>query len=153
MKKLLAIILALLIIYKGLGAAQHLAPAPRPADWREQFSQDLLGAVGNYSPTREMVAEVVCWTMSEDSSDDARTNPLNTTMPSSEEVSVINSDGVRRYSSYEAGLAATVATIQLPYYRDVVQAMLDNDPAAMRQAIWASPWEAEHYHYGGNWAC
>lgn len=54
---------------------------------------------------------------------------------------VINSDGVKRYPDLATGIKATVLTLKLDYYKDVVAALKDgSDLGAIYAAINASPW-------------
>jgi hypothetical protein len=56
-------------------------------------------------------------------------NPLNTTMAGYGGVDVPgNPAGVKQYPSQSAGVAATVATLKLPYYATLVQALETSKP-------------------------
>lgn len=137
----------------AVGVVRAHRAAPQGVGEREQWAVDFLKALGNTQPSGDTVAFVVEWTLAEDSSGGAfaRNNPLNTTQGGFEETQVINSDGVRGYSTREAGLSAALHTITNGLYNDVVAALLVNDPDAARRALWASPWAASHYGYGASW--
>lgn len=81
----------------------------------------------------------------------ARNNPLNTTQSGFEETQVVNSDGVRGYSTRQAGLAAAIHTVTNGLYSDVVSALLSNDAEGAKRALWHSPWAGSHYGYGASW--
>ena len=63
----------------------------------------------------------------------ARNNPFNTTkdVPGTADTKY-NSVGVRNYPDRQTGLKATIATLQLPYYRDIV-ALLRKDNVTAHQ--------------------
>jgi len=48
-------------------------------------------------------------------------------------------------------MAATLQTLSYPAYREIVAALLANDPEAARRAVWASPWAENHYGFGAGW--
>ena len=112
---------------------------------------DILAGLGNDRPTAATIAFIVEWTLAEDGGEGAlsRNNPLNTTQSSNAETMTINSDGVRGYATYADGLAATLTTLRYGYYVDIVAALQNNDPAAAKAALIASPWASSHY--GGGW--
>ncbi len=70
----------------------------------------------------------------------SRYNPLNTTQPMPGD-SVFNSDGVRNYPNWTVGLQATTATLNLPFYSTIVDALTHGDNAlGVLGAISTSPW-------------
>lgn len=158
---MLVLIGAVLYALYQIGAAPEAAPAQASvmsaaapaANEREQWAIDFLAALGNAQPSGETVAMVVEWTLAEDAGDGAfgRNNPLNTTQSGFEETQTINSDGVKGYSTREAGLSAAVHTVTNGLYNDVVVALQSNDAESARQALWASPWAGSHYGYGASW--
>lgn len=158
---MLVLIGAVLYALYQIGAAPEAAPvqasvmsaAAPAANEREQWAIDFLAALGNAQPSGETVAMVVEWTLAEDAGDGAfgRNNPLNTTQSGFEETQTINSDGVKGYSTREAGLSAAVHTVTNGLYNDVVVALQSNDAEGARQALWASPWAGSHYGYGASW--
>jgi hypothetical protein len=71
----------------------------------------------------------------------AHNNPLNTTLKTSQSTGSMNSVGVQRYASWDAGLDATLQTIRNGRYGNILAALqAGNDPQAVIQAINASPW-------------
>jgi murein DD-endopeptidase MepM/ murein hydrolase activator NlpD len=123
---------------------------------REAWSIALLEALRSPQPTPAMVAEVVAWTLAEDSGGGAmdRNNPWNTTMCGFNQVSAINNDGacgVAGYATFEDGIAATVATLEQDNFAGVRSALLNNDVEGFKSALWSSPWAASHYGYGAHW--
>ena len=70
----------------------------------------------------------------------ARFNPLNTTM-SAPGATAMNSVGVKAYTSWEQGFAATIATLFNGYYAGILAALERGDDAqAVANAVAASPW-------------
>jgi murein DD-endopeptidase MepM/ murein hydrolase activator NlpD len=71
----------------------------------------------------------------------AHNNPLNTTLKTSQSTGSMNSVGVQRYASWDAGLDATLQTIRNGRYGNILAALqAGNDPQAVIQAVNASPW-------------
>lgn len=71
----------------------------------------------------------------------ANYNPLNTTLNTSQATGSMNSVGVKRYASWDAGLDATIQTINNGRYGNILAALqAGNDPQAVIQAINSSPW-------------
>lgn len=163
MTRLLAILL-LLALTAALRATPPaplvvvVVPAP-PANEREAWALDLLARLGNATPTPATVAFVVAWTIAEDSctrqcgysSAFERNNPLNTTQTGYGETFVLDSDGVKAYPTYEAGMAATLQTLSYGYYTEIVAGLLSNDPERAKAGLIASPWAGSRYHGGANW--
>ena len=68
-------------------------------------------------------------------------NPFNTTMKASDQTSNYNWVGVKNYTSKEEGIDATVRTLRLGYYRDIVNALRrGDDPMGAAVALAHSPW-------------
>jgi murein DD-endopeptidase MepM/ murein hydrolase activator NlpD len=69
-------------------------------------------------------------------------NPLNTTLKTSQATgSLANTPGVRRYASWDAGLDATIQTINNGRYGNILAALqAGNDSQAVIQAVNSSPW-------------
>jgi murein DD-endopeptidase MepM/ murein hydrolase activator NlpD len=109
---------------------------------REQWAVDLLKAVGNEQPTPATVSFVVAWQAEEGTT--ARFNPLATSQDM-EGATLFNSHGVKEYSSYEEGIAATVKTLGYSYtgYAEVLEGLRSNNPALALSGLSASPWAAE----------
>jgi murein DD-endopeptidase MepM/ murein hydrolase activator NlpD len=109
---------------------------------RERWAVDLLRAVGNREPTPATIAFVVAWQAEENTT--ARFNPLATSqdMPGA---TLFNSHGVKEYSSYEEGIAATVKTLSYSYtgYADILAGLQTNNPALALSGLSSSPWAAE----------
>lgn len=73
-------------------------------------------------------------------------NPLNTSLSTSQATGTVNSSGVKRYASVQAGIEATVATLKGGYYSNVVSELRRG--ASLPQlatAVQDSPWDAGHY--------
>lgn len=126
-------------------------------DIRTRWSLAVFHAVGNLNPTPGMVQVGVEWSLSEDGGTDAirRNNQYNTTLCLPGKMTgAINGDGacgVQGYATFEDGVVATVATINQSNMRGIRDAMLGNDPDALRRAIWESPWAASRYGNGSAW--
>lgn len=105
------------------------------------WAADLLRAIRAPTSTESLVS-VTAWALAEGghTANDAAWNPLNTTLrrPGS---SSMNGVGVQRYRSYADGLAATVATINLPRYSQVVAALRSSAAASrVAELVGASGW-------------
>lgn len=136
---------------------------PAPADERERWALDLLARLGNAEPSATTVAFVVAWTRAEDaclrecgySSAFERNNPLNSTMPGYNAIGTIDGDGVKNYPTYEDGMQATLATISLGYYTEIVAGLRANDPERALQGLINSPWAGSRYgggtSFGQDW--
>jgi hypothetical protein len=123
------------------GALRHgravARDAPPNAAEHAQFAHDLLGAL-RMPDTPENVRAVTAWAAAEGTR--AANNPLATThsMPGA---TSFNSVGVKNYSSYWEGIAATVATLRNGRYDAVLAALSRGDDAvAVGRAVAASPW-------------
>lgn len=108
-----------------------------PTTW----ARALLGLVG--APvTSGNIAFLTAWAKAEGGhwNNSAAYNPLNTSrrMPGGES---INSHGVKRYSSWAEGLAATAQTLRLGHYRDVLGGLRSSaNPQQLVRAVLDSPW-------------
>lgn len=122
-------------------------------DIREQFAYDLATRLGNTSPSPEIIAFIVQWTIAEDSSNGAfnRNNPLNTTQTGFNATHSINDDGVKGYATYEDGINATLQTLSYGYYTEIVAGIQTNDSQRALQGLFNSPWASSHYNYGASW--
>jgi cell wall-associated NlpC family hydrolase len=90
--------------------------------------------------TVDNIEALQAWASGEGS--DAKYNPLDTTEwePGST-VLPGNTANVRNYTSYNEGLVATVQTLKLSYYIEVVAALKEgDDPDAVFAAVARSPW-------------
>jgi len=113
-----------------------------PASWAEA----LLNAIGA-PETPQNVQAITAWEAAEGGNwaNDARFNPLNTTMDASGAVA-INSDGVKSYTSWDQGLGATVDTLAGSSYTGIRQALSAGDNAqAVADAVASSPWGTEPF--------
>ena len=152
----------------------ELSAARLPPAWSEMGSmkyplgtddlgRDLLARLGNAQPTAATVALVVAWTVAEDgclrecgySSAFERNNPLNSTMPGYNAIGTIDGDGVKNYPTYEDGMQATIATISLGYYTEIVAGLRANDPERAFHGLINSPWAGSRYgggtSFGQDW--
>jgi hypothetical protein len=109
----------------------------RSATARRQFAVDLLAQLG-MPQTTENVRAVTAWQEAEGTR--AAFNPLATTQRS-DGATDFNSVGVKNYTSYSQGLAATITTLRNGRYDEILAALRDGD-SAMRvgAAVAASPW-------------
>lgn len=84
----------------------------------------------------------VAWAQTEGS--EARNNPWDTTEPYPDSTDY-NSVGVKNYKTWEDGINATVSTLILEYYKDLVAVLKKNNPTGtqMVEALRASPWGTE----------
>lgn len=105
------------------------------------WARDLLTRM-DYPVNQANMTALLAWQYAEGGhfANAAKFNPLNTTKtwPGAESM---NSVGVKAYDNYEEGMAATIATLKLPYYNDVRAALKQGDSS--RQVINAvidSPW-------------
>jgi hypothetical protein len=89
------------------------------------------------------------WQQAEGST--ARWNAFNTTQPSKTTgTSNYNSVGVKNYPTQKTGVDATVNTLKLSYYVDMVKALKNNDQEAFIQALVASPWDGGYSGRGNG---
>lgn len=98
------------------------------------------------------VSAITAWESAEGGNwnNTAHYNPLNTTYvePGS---STMNGSGVRSYSSWDQGLAATVATLQEAPYTGILDALLPGDDATgVVQAVTSSPWGTKSITLGST---
>ena len=109
--------------------AQSIGPGHTPSDWAKSFLQGL-GA----PTTPGNVNLVVDWENRESGGGGGLYNPLNSVLPTPNS-SPANSAGVQNYTSYEEGLAASVATFSQTQWAAVVQALRANDQGGAIVAI------------------
>ena len=104
---------------------------------QEQFARDVLKGLG--APiTDENMKAVVAWQKAEGTK--AANNPLATTQ-GWDGSSSFNSVGVKNYTSYSDGVAATLKTLQNGHYGAILAALAQGNSAqAVGQAVAASPW-------------
>lgn len=73
-------------------------------------------------------------------------NPLNTTQEGYGGSNAVGN--VKAYPNMQAGVQATIQTLQNGYYTNVVDALKSGNGAGARNAVIASPWAASHYGGG-----
>ena len=121
------------------GSAPVSGRAETPLIWAES----ILAAMG-WPETQSNIDAMVAWEMAEggnwENPDSA--NPLDTTMPMPGARST-NSAGVKAYTSWAQGLAATVKTLQLSAYGPIRQAFASGNasnflPSALNQTPWGT---------------
>jgi hypothetical protein len=109
----------------------------RSAAARRQFAVDLLTQLG-MPQTDENLRAVVAWQEAEGTR--ASFNPLATTQRS-DGATDFNSVGVKNYTSYAQGLAATVTTLHNGRYGEILAALRDGtDAHRVAAAVSRSPW-------------
>jgi peptidoglycan hydrolase CwlO-like protein len=137
-------------------AARAAAAAARRAESAAGY-RPVTGAAGAYSPlswahallgylgvpvTSQNLTAITAWELAEGGHwfNSARYNPLDTTMPEPG-ASVMNSVGVKAYTSWAEGFTATVATLRNGLYGPILAALEKGDDAlAVAAAVAASPW-------------
>jgi hypothetical protein len=78
-------------------------------------------------------------------------NPLNTTLRTSGSTGSMNSVGVQKYASYDAGLSATVQTLKLGHYTSILAALKQGTSTSdVLSAVNASPWGTKIPGYSAN---
>jgi len=88
------------------------------------FFDEIFDKLG-VTPTEEKVKFFMAWRQAE--SGTATYNPFNTTkMMRVPGISNYNSVGVKNYPDMSTGIMATVKTLKLPYYKDLMQMLNDN---------------------------
>ena len=102
---------------------------------RQQFVTDVLRGIGNNTPSGNIIGWMVAWTVAETghpsgSYQGASYNLLNTTQPAPGTTN-FNSIGVKNYTSYAQGIAATVQTLQNGYYPALLAALQTNNQTAL----------------------
>ncbi len=118
-----------------------------------QVAAEVLAGLGASSAPPSSVAALEAWQAVEggagpqygDPANTAAYNPYNTTLrvPGSKTVSggPAAKAGVQAYSSWQQGIAATVATLSEPAYAGVVSDLVSGAPTAVtEEAIVSSPW-------------
>ncbi len=117
-----------------------------PLSWAKALLQKLHMPV-----TGANVAAVTAWELAEGGHwhNSARFNPLNTTqtMPGS---TSMNSVGVKAYTSWAQGFAATLKTLNNGYYEGILAALRRGDDAqAVADAVATSPWGTNSFDVAG----
>lgn len=119
--------------------AESLGPGHTAAQW----ATDFLNGIGAPA-SQQNVAAVVEWENAESGGGGGLYNPLNSVL-GAPGASDVNSVGVKNYTSYQQGLAATIATFTQTQWANVVRGFKANDPDAAKQAI-----QAEYATWGGS---
>jgi peptidoglycan hydrolase CwlO-like protein len=117
-----------------------------PLSWAKALLEKLSMPV-----TSQNVAAVTAWELAEGGHwhNSAHYNPLNTTQPMPGATSM-NSVGVKAYSSWAQGFAATIITLHNGYYGGILAALRNGDDAqAVATAVGASPWGTNSFDVDG----
>jgi hypothetical protein len=118
---------------------------------RAGWAKKVLGGMG--APTSETNVQAMMRWMAQEgghSNNSAYFNPLNTTKSMPGELGVMNSHGVRRYANWDMGFDATLKTLNLNYYKAVVDAFRSNaDPKEIYHAIVTSKWGTKNLPASG----
>lgn len=98
----------------------------------EEFYRAILKGLGA-NETPEKIKFLKAWRQGEGGS--AKNNPFNTTkdVPGDDDTKY-NSVGVRNYPDRQTGLDATLATLKLPYYTDLINKLKDDSITAVELA-------------------
>jgi peptidoglycan hydrolase CwlO-like protein len=108
-----------------------------PLSW----ARALLGYLGMPVSSQNLTA-ITSWELAEGGHwfNSARYNPLDTTMPEPG-ATVMNSVGVKAYTSWAEGFTATIATLRNGLYGPILAALRSGDDAvAVAAAVASSPW-------------
>jgi hypothetical protein len=113
------------------------------------WARDLLTRM-DYPVNQANMTALIAWQYAEGGhfANSAKFNPLNTTRtwPGAESM---NSVGVKAYDNYEEGMAATIATLNLPFYKDVRAALKEGDSSRdVLNAVVDSPWGTTGLAFG-----
>lgn len=117
-----------------------------PLSWAKALLQKLAVPV-----TSANVAAVTAWELAEGGHwhNSAHFNPLNTTQPMSGATSM-NSVGVKAYTSWAQGFAATLKTLHNGYYEGILAALRQGDDAqAVADAVGDSHWGTSSFDVAG----
>jgi hypothetical protein len=102
-----------------------------------------LGAPANEANVRAMLA----WMTGENTR--AANNPLATTREGFSGATDFNSARVKNFQTFAQGVAATLETLNLSYYTDVVAALRrGTNPQELHGLVAASPWGTKHFGSG-----
>lgn len=106
----------------------------------DSFYEAILTSLGA-KVTPEKMKFLKAWRQGEGGK--AKNNPFNTSKDIPGEADTkYNSAGVRNYPDRQTGLEATVATLKLPYYKKIVELLLNDSVTAeeLAKAVAESPW-------------
>ena len=122
------------------------------------WAQDLLGSASQEwgvnvdTPGNEQV--IYDWEVSEGGG--GQYNPLNQgPVPNHPELTTTGSQyggGAADFASIPAGIQGAIDYLDMPNFAGIKAALEQNNPAAARQAIIASPWAASHYNGGSSFS-
>jgi len=121
----------------GYHPVSGVSGAYSPLSW----ARALLGYLG-MPPTSQNLTAITSWELAEGGHwfNSARYNPLDTTMPEPG-ATVMNSVGVKAYTSWAEGFTATIATLRNGLYGPILAALRKGDDAvAVAAAVASSPW-------------
>ena len=117
---------------------------------RETFAEALISALG-YPLTKLSVQDVMSWEQAEGGAwnGGAKYNPLNTTEPMTGATD-FNSVGVKNYTSWDQGLAATVKTLTNGHYTDILNDLAIGGTQDFGVDVGNSPWGTETFTVTGQ---
>jgi phage-related protein len=123
-------------------------PGGAPAD-RVAWAKQILAGLG-IPASPGAVAAMAHWAVVEGGNwnNSARFNPLNTTYPEPGATSF--GVGIKSYTSWAQGDAATIATLQGGAYAGILAALRAGNYAAVGRAILSSPWGTTTFDNGGT---
>ena len=115
---------------------------------KDTYYAQVLSGIG--APvTQANLNALKAWQQAEGST--ARWNAFNTTQPSrTTGTTNYNSIGVKNYPTQNTGIDATVATLKLPYYVNMVNALKNNNQDAFIEALVSSPWDGGYSGRGNG---
>ena len=116
---------------------------------RGAFAEAVLRGIG--APVSQSnMSSMLAWMTGENTR--AAFNPLATMRQSKtlgEDAGQFNEAGVRDYKSFDQGVAATIETLNLNYYTDIVSALQrGTTPVELRDLVVASPWGTTKFGTG-----
>jgi len=113
---------------------------------RGAFAEAILRGIG--APVSDMnMRSMLAWMTGENTK--AAFNPLATTRKGFDGATEFNSAGVKNFKDFQQGVEATLETLNLGYYTDVVAALQrGTTPYELQQLVVASPWGTQHFGTG-----
>ena len=113
---------------------------------RGAFAEAILRGIG--APVSDMnMRSMLAWMTGENTK--AAFNPLATTRKGFDGATEFNSAGVKNFKDFEQGVEATLETLNLGYYTDIVAALQrGTTPYELQQLVVASPWGTQHFGTG-----
>ena len=113
---------------------------------RGAFAEAILRGIGAPMSTSNMQA-MMAWMTGENTR--AAFNPLATTRKGFAGSTNFNTAGVKNFKDFEQGVAATLETLNLSYYTDIVAALRQGtNPAELQSLVRASPWGTKNFGTG-----